>query len=73
MAGLVLFRQGVKDDARKLASSVTPEILSSPGDLEDFLTEMVVALAQKHLISKGRVRQTPTLMIRRYVSGMARR
>lgn len=73
VADLMAYREDVKADAKKMLSKVTLATLSNVDDLEEFLTEMVLSLADKHLMHNGRVRPQATRMIRRYVDGMMRR
>jgi hypothetical protein len=73
MADLIEYRQAVKDDAKKMLSKVTLPILADRQALEEFLIEMITALADKHLVANGKVRPQAARMIKRYTAGMVPR
>ena len=70
MSDLIEYRQAVKADALAMLAKLDIGTLSNAADLEEWMTEMIVALADKHLMSKGKVRPQATRMVRRYVAGM---
>lgn len=70
--GLQDLRAGVKEDALALLSRLDLATLSDPAALAEFLEEMVVALAKKHLVSAGKVRPEASRLIKAYVKGMVK-
>lgn len=73
MADLIEYRQAVKADALAMLAKLDLATLSNADDLEQWMTEMITALADKHLMKNGTVRPQAARMVRRYVAGMVGR
>ncbi len=70
--GIDALRDDVKADAIAMVAACPLEILGDADALEEFLLEMMQAVAEKHLITpKGKIRPRAALIIKSYARGMA--